>query len=374
MPKHRIIASVINNYQGDQRVQKQISSLRKFGFDTEVIATDLRGKPKMEFDYPTHILNLNSQEGMKLYFEFNHKLFWKLNGIVRKGDILLANDLDSLLPNYLISKMKGVSIVFDSHELFSELPSLNGRSLKKKMWKTIEAAIVPKMKHFYTVSKGYADWFENEYGNRPEIILNVPDTRIENKQTLNIKLPKIQKNEKILIYQGAINVSRGIDKMIISVQSIERVQLWIIGDGPKKQEYQNLTKDLNLNHKVKFFGAVSPQQLKLITPMADIGLSLEEDGGLSYRYALPNKIFDYMHAGVPILGTNLPDIKQTIESFGIGMVIQNHKSNHISDCIKQMLDEGKMVYTENLKNAASEFNWSNEEQKLKKIYSEFIEK
>src|SRR5690606_23929619 len=96
MSKLRIITSVINNYKNDLRVQKVVQSLLKMGFEVEVIATTLWGNPKLNFGYKVHILPLQNQKGMKLYGEFNWKLFQKLKTITRKGDILLANDLDAL--------------------------------------------------------------------------------------------------------------------------------------------------------------------------------------------------------------------------------------------------------------------------------------
>src|SRR5690606_3779122 len=289
MKKRKIITSVINNFQGDQRVQKVCNSLIKFGFEIEVVATDLRGDPQLNFPYPIHKLHLSRQNGMQMYLAFNWKLFRKLLKITKKEDILLAHDLDALLPNYLVSKIKGCELVLDSHEIFSEAPTLHNRPFRKSIWKFLEKSILPKIKHFYTVSKGYADWFEKEYHVQPEIIMNVPVVKTAFEE-LNIKLPETQPDEKILIYQGAINFSRGIEKMIEAMQFLEKVQLWIIGIGPKKAEFEALTSALNLEKKVKFIGQVPPSQLKLITPKADLGLSLEEDFGISYRFALPNKI------------------------------------------------------------------------------------
>lgn len=371
MPKPKIITSVINNYEGDQRVQKVCGSLQKFGFDLEVVATTVRGNPKHSFSYPVHVLNIKRQAGMGLYAEFNWKLFWKLLKITSKKDILLANDVDALLPNYLVSKIKGVPLVFDSHEIFSEAPTLHNRPFRKKVWKSIESFILPKVKYFYTVSNGYANWFEKEYGKKAVIIRNVPTISPNLDSELKVQLPEIKPGEKVLIYQGVINFSRGIDKMIEAMQYVENAQLWIIGNGPKKAEFESLSEKLQVNHKVKFLGSVPPSQLKLITPKADLGLSLEEDYGISYRYALPNKIFDYTHAGIPILGTYLPEIKETIEEFGIGKTISKHDPKEISEIIHLMLAEGKEPYQENLTKAANEFNWENEEEKLRAIYSDF---
>lgn len=372
MPNPKIITSVINNYEGDQRVQKVCQSLQKFGFDIQVIATTLRGEPSLNFPYPVDVLKIKNQHGMNLYLEFNWKLFWKLVKITKKEDILLANDLDALLPNYFVSKIKGVKLVFDSHEIFSELPSLSDRKFKKKLWKTMESYIVPKLKYFYTVSDGYADWFEKEYKIRPEIIRNVPNVASNQELILEINLPENPNQHKILIYQGVLNFSRGIDKMIEAMQYIENTQLWIVGKGPKKEEFEKLTSNLNLKDKVKFIGNVTPSQLKLITKKADLGLSLEEDFGISYRYALPNKLFDYTHAGIPVLGTFLPEIKNTIQKYGIGKTIENHDPKHIAEKMNELLAEGKSPYTENLQKASEVFNWSHEEKKLEQIFKPFL--
>lgn len=369
--KRKIIASVINNYEGDQRVQKVANSLQKFGFEIEVVATNLRGNPKLNFPYKVHVLELSREKGMAMYAEFNWKLFQKLLSITKDGDILLANDVDAVLPNYLVSKIKKVELVFDSHEIFSEAPTLYNRPMRKAIWKFIERFTLPNIQHFYTVSNGYADWFEKEYGKRAVIIRNVPNITPLLDTELKIQLPELKPGEKVLIYQGVINFSRGIDKMIEAMQFVNNVQLWIIGNGPKKAEFEGLTTQLNLQDKVKFLGSIPPSQLKLVTPKADLGLSLEEDYGISYRYALPNKIFDYTHAGIPILGTYLPEIKQTIEEFGIGKTISTHDPKEIAELIQEMLTEGKAPYQENLAKAAQVFNWENEEDKLREIYSAF---
>lgn len=372
MSKPKIITSVINNYDNDQRVQKVTQSLQKFGFDVQVVATTLRGKPKSEFNYPVSILNLKNQSGLKLYFEFNWKLFWKLLKITKKENILLANDVDALLPNYLVSKIKGTKLVFDSHEIFSELPSLTDRKLKKKVWKSIESYIVPKLKHFYTVSDGYAKWFDEEYNNKPKVVRNVPILQSTDTLDFEVKLPKILPNQKVIIYQGVLNFSRGIGKMIEAMLYLDNVQFWIVGNGPQKQEFEKLSTDLNVDDKVKFIGNVHPSELKKITQQADLGLSLEEDFGISYRFALPNKIFDYIHAGIPILGTYLPEIKQTVDKHKIGKTIQSHDPKHIALMIKEMLEEGKTPYKQNLIEAAKIFNWEHEEKILKEIFEPFL--
>jgi len=371
----KVLSAVINNIESDQRLDKVCNSLLKFGFDVELIGTTLRGKPTLNKAYKTHLINLKNQDSFKLYAEFNWKLFFTLLKKVDTETILLANDLDSLLPFYLISKIKKRPLVFDSHEIFSELPSLTNRPKTKKFWKILEKFLLPKIKHFYTVSEGYASWFKKEYKVNPIVIKNVPIRKKLNdhKNFIFFQLPENPENKKIVLYQGAINMSRGIDKMIEAFLLIDNAIFWIIGDGPKKAEYEKLVNDLQLNNKVIFLGQIKPETLKTITPLADVGLSIEEDLGISYRYALPNKMFDLIQAKVPILGTNLPDIKQTILHYKVGKVIDNHDPKHLTEKLQELLNEGKSSYQENLSKAANELCWENEEQKLKTIFEQFKE-
>ena len=366
----KVLSAVINNIETDQRIDKVCNSLLKFGYDVELIGTTLRGKPFLNKPYKTTIIPIKYQDSFKLYAEFNFKLFFKLLKQSDSQTILLANDLDSLFAFYWVSKIKNLPLVFDSHEIFSELPSLQNRPKTKQFWKTLERYLLPKMKHFYTVSNGYANWFEKEYGVKPEVIRNVPYLKKLNNQEDLIfhQLPNVRENHKIVLYQGALNISRGLDYMIKAMQYVDNCIFWIAGDGPIRKELEQLVKELNLSEKVYFFGNLNPTVLKTITPFAEVGISLEENLGISYQYALPNKVFDYFQARVPILSTYLPDIKATVEKYQVGRVIQKHDEKHIAEELNIILKEGKAHYDSHLKNAALECCWENEEPKLKAIF------
>lgn len=368
----KILSAVLNNIETDQRLDKVCCSLMKFGYDVELIGATINGRPNLDKPYKTYLIDQKYQSTMKKYVEFNFKLFFTLLKKADKQTILLANDLDSLLPFYLVSKLKGLPLVFDSHEIYSELPSLHNRPKTKRVWKTLEKFLVPKIKYFYTVSDGYANWFRTEYGANPAVIRNVPNrTKLNDKQDfIFFRLPENPNIEKIVLYQGVINPSRGIDKMIEAFQYTTNCQFWIAGEGPKKAEYEQLVKNLNLSNRIHFLGNIPPKTLKTITPLAEVGMSMEEDLGLSYRYALPNKLFDFIQARVPILATNLPEIKKTVEDYKVGKVIENHDPKHLANKLQEMLNEGKKSYQENLSKAANELCWENEEHKLKEIFDQ----
>ena len=366
----KILSAVINNIETDQRVDKVCYSLLKFGYNIELIGTTLRGKPTLNKPYKTSLIPLKYEDSFKLYAEFNLKLFFRLLKTTDRNTILLANDLDSLLPFYLVSKIKNRPLVFDSHEIFSELPSLQNKPKIKLFWKTLERFLLPKITYFYTVSNGYANWFKENYNVNPVVIRNVPILNRNTEIVSEFSLPPIESNNKIILYQGALNISRGLEYAIKAMPMVKNAVLWIVGNGPIKKDLEQLVNTLNLTHRVFFLGHVTPAVLKQITPLADLGISLEEDLGISYKYALPNKVFDYFQAGVPLLATYLPEIKATVLKYKVGRVIKTHNEQHIANEINILLTEGKQKYKDNLLIASKECCWENEENKLQAIFNQ----
>jgi len=149
----KIIISVSNNLITDQRVSKVCNSLYKNGFDILLIGRPFPLKKTLLIDrpYKTKFIPLLFNKGVLFYAEYNIRLFFIL--LFLKKDILLANDLDTLLPNFLVSKIQRTKLVFDSHELFSEIPEIVDKPFVKKVWLCLEAFIIPKLKNNYTVCK-----------------------------------------------------------------------------------------------------------------------------------------------------------------------------------------------------------------------------
>ena len=356
----RVIVSVTNDISTDQRVAKVCATLMQNNFEVLLIGRKLKSSIPLKRAFKTKRFNLLFNAGFLFYAEYNFRLFCYL--LFTKKDILLANDLDTLLPNYLISKLQNKKIVFDSHELFPEIPELVHRPKVKKVWLALEKHILPKLKNNYTVCNSIAEFYKNKYQSNFRTIKNLPSKKEVKKGAFSFDT----KGEKIILYQGALNVGRGIELMIETMHFLQNHLLVLIGSGDISKSLKNKVSEENLNDKVFFLGKINPETLHKLTPLADLGLSLEEDLGLNYRFALPNKIFDYIQGEVPILVSNLPEMSKVISAYKVGEIVKNRTPEKLAKQIKEVLEK---EYTKELKLAKTVLIWEQQEEKLIAIFN-----
>jgi len=358
----KVIISVIGDIISDQRIDKVANSLINNNFKVLVVSRKLHNI-KIIRNYEIKLFKQFFKKSFFMYAEFNIRLFLFL--LFTKSNILLSNDLDTLLPNYLVSKIKRKKLVYDSHEYFTELPELINRKFVRKTWQTIEKLILPRIKNCYTVCQSIAEIYNKTYKIDMKVVRNLP---VSNKMNIN---NFTENKKKIVIYQGALNIGRGIEYMIQSMKYLEGFELWILGDGTIKTDLELLTKNENLDLKVKFWGRIPFEKLNELTNQAILGLSLEENLGLNYYYALPNKIFDYIKANIPILASPFPEMKNIIEKYNIGDFIQKHDSKHIAEKIIEMTSNNLQIqiWKKNLEIASKELTWENEEKILLRVYN-----
>ena len=356
----KIIVSVTNDLSTDQRVDKVCCTLQKNGFEIILIGRKLKNSIPLNRSYTTKRIRLICNKGFLFYAEYNLRLFFVL--LFSKKDILLSNDLDTLLPNYLVSVLQRKKIVYDSHELFPEIPELVHKPFVKKCWSHLEAGILPKLKNTYTVCRSIADFYNKKYNTHFKTIINLPTA----KKIRFGKFPFNYKGEKIILYQGAVNIGRGLELMIDTIPFLDHTILVIIGDGDISDELKQKVNENNLTDKIHFLGKISPEKLHTLTPLANLGISVEEDLGLNYRFALPNKIFDYIQAEVPVLVSDLPEMKQIAIDYKVGEIVKSRNPEELAAQIKKLLEKD---FSTELKKAKEELVWEKQEEKLLSIFN-----
>jgi glycosyltransferase involved in cell wall biosynthesis len=359
----RLVFAVTNELSYDQRMIRICTSLAEAGYAVTLVGRSWRNTPPPpNRPFTQKRLFCFIRTGKLAYLEFNLRLFFYL--LFHKTDAVCAIDLDTILPFYWISRLKGLPRVYDAHELFCEMKEVVTRPAVYKVWKRVERFTIPKFKHGYTVNQAIADEFNRLYGVHYEVIRNVPVLR-----PLDIPV----KNDRYILYQGAVNEGRSFETLIPAMAMVN-ARLIICGDGNFMQQAQELVRRHQLQEKVIFKGRILPQELAGYTRQAWAGVTLFENTGMNNYHSLGNRFFDYLHAGLPQLCVDYPAYREINNQHDVAVLINDLQPATIARGLNELL-ENEALYTtlqQNCLKARNIINWQEEEKKLLAFYKNIL--
>ncbi|MCS7053879.1 MAG: glycosyltransferase [Ignavibacterium sp.] len=374
MTKKKALIAFLGNINYDTRCFNLFNSLKKAGYEVEFIG----------FDWLTK--NFTSQKGEKtiyklvkkspsLTFYFKFYSILKLNLLIKKYDLLFAEDLYTLPACIIIGKLKRAKIIYDSRELFGFLAGLKDRPFIQFLWQIVEKIFIKKSD--LVLVTGLLDelFLQKKYNISNTIVIrNLP---LFNKSFKKIDLYdkyKIDESKKILVYQGVVVKGRGIRIIFDLLKQTDEYILLILGDGEDLTYFKELAISMSINHKVIFVGKIPQEELLNYTSGSFVGLSLIENLSLSYYYALPNKLFEYIMAEIPVIVTNLPQMKSVIDEFQVGYVVEESDIESLK-AILQELSSDKNHYEQlklNCRKASEILCWEKEFTLLNKKLQDFL--
>ncbi len=365
----RAILSVTNDLYTDARVDKVAMFLTRNGYDVTLVGRRYADSPELApRAYHTRRMRLLFRKDWIFYAEYNLRLFFYL--LFKKCDVLVANDLDTLLPNTLVSKLRRKRLIYDSHEYFCGELSVVSNPTALKVWRAIERFCFPKLETVITVSQSIVDQYEKEYGIRALLVRNIPPAGTppvtRTKAELGMRADKFN-----LILQGnGLNEGRGCEEAVESMRYLPDAHLFIIGGGTALPLLKRMAADLHLEERVTFVGRQPQDMLFNYTSHADAGLALDRDLSANLRFSLPNKIFEYMRAGIPQIVSDLTERASIIQHYDIGIVTESVDPKAIAAAVRQLQQNPRRCaqYRENCRKAAAKLTWENEEKVLKTVY------
>lgn len=360
-PKHTITFAITGDIHFDQRMQRICSSLSSNGFDVRIYYRKaVSTSSPSEFPFKTVNLNCNFNKGFLFYAEYNLRLLFAL--WASTSSIYCAVDLDTLIPIKLKSWLSNKKLVYDAHEYYVESPELLRRPMVKWFWRLVARLILPSVKHNYTVNAILAKELTRRYKQKYFAIRNVP--------LLEEKVIQNARGEKIIIYQGVLNVGRGLEQMIQLMDHVKWAKLWIAGEGDISESLKKEVENRNLKDRISFLGKIEPFELKKITTKAWLGINILDLSSDNYRYSLANKFFDYMHAGIPNLSMNTETYREANRGNRTAILIDELDVNEIKVAIENLRNDAGLYdeLAENCKKARQIHNWQNEEKKLIAFY------
>lgn len=355
--------AVTNDLVTDRRVDRHCRTLMEAGYEVLLIGRQLSESAEVERPYRTKRLVLRHRRGPLFYAEFNIALAQLLR--TEEVDVVWANDSDTLPGCWLVARCKHARLVMDAHELFPELPEVIGRPLIRLAWKAINRLFMPHCDALLTVCNSFADYYKQHLGVEMTVVRNVREvgncTGAEAAIAFDPQL-------STLLYQGAVNVGRGVDWAIDALEWLPNCRLVVAGGGDLIEEMKAYAAQKPWTDRIVFLGRLPHEELDRLTPQADVGLLMLEDMGLSYHLTLPNRVGDFVAAGVPMVVSDMPETVAVVRQYDIGEVIDGTGAKPLAEAVERLLARWSTLDAAEREArfapAQKDLNWDNEKQKL----------
>ena len=368
----RICMVAFSDLRFDYRIFREATSLHEAGHKITIIAAAFSNAPLEGWDaFDTHLITVDRRQSLRRLYP----LFWYKVGRILEGlqvDAYHAHDLDALWPTFRASRRNSRPLVYDSHEFWIEQSSLVHRPVMRSMWSRLEKTLIPHVDYAITVSPSIARSLQERYPSLASVTVlrNLPLYKPHEESDLIRQMLGIASERPVVLYQGGFLTANGLHEQIRAAKNFKDAAFVLIGDGPCEAELKDLVRKKGLQHCVYFIDRVPFHQLHAYTCSADLGLCLIRGTGQSFYYSLPNKLFEYMMGGLPVLASNFPEMQHVVEKTGAGSVTDPEDIEAISEAVCALLSDsaGRRVRRAASLRAARRFNWECESEALTGLY------
>lgn len=372
--KKRIVIAVISDLVTDQRVHKVSLSLHDAGYEVLLLGAKRNKSAALSpRPYKAKRIRMLFQKGPLFYAEWNIRLLFKL--LFLRADAITANDLDTLPAVFIAARIKQCPVIYDTHEYFTEMEELQGRHTVKRIWQWLEKVLFKRVKFISTVNQSIAGIYKEKYGKELVVIRNLPMRSVFLKHQDNTGINRFSPaTSRILLSQGAgLHPNRGLEELALAMKLLPlEYRLVFAGGGLAIEQLKQLVREEQLEERVQFTGLVPMETLSGITRTAFIGFSLDKSTSLNNHFSLPNKLFDYMAAGVPVIASNMPEVKRVVEEYKTGLIIREVTPEAIAGAVLQLAssEEQYLHYCTQARKAMEQLCWENETVALLEMYRE----
>jgi glycosyltransferase involved in cell wall biosynthesis len=372
----------LNEFTNASRVLKQTNSLVKSGFakNIEIAALYSEGLQKTQKYAPNITCNRfelisrgwgkNFITQVFKYIEFCWRVYW----FYKHKNIKMVNIHSlGLLPLGLLLKWTyKAKLVYDTHELETETNGTEG--FRKKVAKLLEKRLIKYVDLTLVVSENIANWYANEYGMpRPPAIMNAPVYEEPLKSDVFREKFAIRPDQVIFLYQGCLVKGRGVKLLLdaFKARTDDKAVIVFMGYGELENDIQQA---MQTTSNIYFHPAVPPNVVLEHTVAGDIGFSFIERTCLSYYYCMPNKLFEYAMAGLPVIVSNMKEMREFVEKYGFGLIAEEASPVGLYQAIDKILACDLETMKANAKHAAKENSWEHQEQKMLNAYAKLLNK
>ena len=292
--------------------------------------------------------------------------FWRVHQLfqralrTREAAVYHASDLYTLPTCAQLAKKHNSRLVYDARECYAHVASTQGRPWVSWFWKYIEGRHIRQADAVFTVSPSIVDFLAKTHGIQPPTLLhNVPPMQSVPRSNLLRTELGIPEKDVIVLHQGNIQRDRGCFALTKAMQGVNNAVLVFLGDGPLRPALESFVQVSGIGKKVRFLDAVPPDELLAYTASADVGVTLLEDTCLNHQFALPNKLFEYLMAGLPVLASDLTEIHRVVADHQVGVVVPPGDVASIAAGLQSLVDhpQQRAACAAQIPQVFETFNW-----------------
>lgn len=357
----------------DYRIFREATALRQAGHRVSLVAAAFDPAPLAEWEgFEIELIPIDRGRSLRR----TYPLFWRRAHpllLAARADAYHAHDLDTLWPAARAADRLGVPLVYDSHEFWTEQSSLVGRPAIRAFWRQLEKRLVGRAHRVITVSDSIASALQARYGLQAVTVLrNLPQYRPREDSDRIRHWLSLPSRRPIVLYQGGFLTDNGLTEQIQAATEFGEAALVLIGDGPCEAALRRQVRENQLEQRVFFIPRVPFGQLHSYTCSADLGLCLIKGTGQSFYYSMPNKLFEYLMAGLPVLASDFPEMRRIIHETGAGAVADPCDLPTVGRLVRQLLEDPdqRQVCRQAALKAAQRYNWEQEAHRLLDLYAD----
>ena len=364
---------LISDYKLDSRVRNETESLSKSIAEVTVFCLRSAQTARTEIRNGVHIVRYGLFYNYKILLMFTAYCQFFLAACNKNFSVIHAHDFTALPIAFLIAKIMKIPLVYDSHELWSESEHENYPKFIIKLAYFLEKLFAKRADRIITVSDTINHYLQKYFNNqRISTVRNIPSYTFEGESHILREKYFIPGDVPIFIYVGSLSQERGVDLILIALSKITNLEFKFVflGNGPYSVKMREYIEKHNLTSNVILSSAVPQNDLIKYIKSADIGVHAIPNTCLNHDYCLPNKLFEYIHAGVGVLCTGLTEMSHLIKTYQIGMTFKDKNPEDLAEKIIYLIKNKEEVnkYKRNAQRLAESLTWENEFQRLKLVY------
>lgn len=306
------------------------------------------GPPVRPCPRPERDLEEQASQGEREHWKYIARInrVWAERVEKWKPDLVQAHDLDALEAAVLLRQKLRVPVIYDTHELWSEQPFINSQE-SVAHWNELEQRLIGQVDAVMTINEPLAEILRERYGLTEVLALH----NCQERQSLLDRPPN---RKPIALYQGAYVPHRGCEELIAAAAKLRHVQLAFRGFGPSEQALRELDRE----KLVEFWEPVPGPEVVRAASQADIGLVPFLPTCLNHYFSTPNKLFEYMSAGLAVAGSDIPEISRFVGEYRIGCLFDPYSPSDIAEALDGVVTSGELPAMQARARRAAEERWN----------------